>query len=131
MYTTGILSLERQQEVLTRAKTEFRGIAIDSPRYPLITRILRKISFRKLLNSTSLVDFMEERQRLHKEEIYYGTIEELLTVPYVGLTKEELYSLGLDKERVDACMKANYEAELVMPAIVGKDICRKIHSYRE
>jgi len=128
---TDSLSKERQEEVLRRAIIEFRGLAIDSPRVPFISKIIKKIAYRKLLNSETLLEFMAERLRLHEEGIYLGTLEEVLTIPYIGLTKEELYSMGLDKERVDHCMKANYEEVFIMTDIVGKEIYEKVHAYRK
>jgi len=38
---------------------------------------------------------------LNEQGIYYGTLEEELTVPSIGLTKEELYTMELDNKRVD------------------------------
>ena len=128
---TDNLTKERQEEVLTRAKIEFRAIAIDNPGVKILSRLKRRILLRKVLSSKTLLEFMHERQLLHDEGIYFGTLEEVLTVPYIGLTKEELYSMGLDKERVDVCYKVNRETELGIQTIVGKETFDKVHSYRK
>lgn len=128
---TDNLTKERQEEVLTRAKIEFRAIAIDNPGVKILLRLKRRILLRKVLNSKTLLEFMHERQRLHDEGIYFGALEEVLTRPYIELTKEELYSMGLDKERVDVCYDVNRETELGIQAIVGKDVFDKVHSYRK
>ena len=125
---TQMLSAERQADVLKRLKIEFRGIAIEP--YDIFERISSEFRFRKLLKSKTLLDYMVERKRLHDEGIYFGTLEEELTNPFVGLTKDELYTMGLDNERVDACYRVNYEEVFVMPALIGKEKYEKVHSYR-
>ena len=74
---------------------------------------------------------MEELHRLNDEQIYFCSLEEFLTIPYIGLTKEELYSMGLDKKEVDEWMKLNYEEAFAMLNIVGKDTYEKVHAYRK
>jgi len=125
---TNMLSEERQREVLRRAKIEFCGIAID--KHNLFIKMVRKALFRKLLKSKTLLEFMVERKRLHEEGVYYGTLEEEMTVPYIGLTKKELYSMGLDKERVDICSKLNYEEVFMLSSILGKKKYEEVHAYR-
>ena len=128
--TTGTLTEERQKEVFERAMTEFKGSTID--RWPLTKRIIRRCYFRRLLKTKTLLEFMKELHRLNDEQIYFGSLEEFLTIPYIGLTKEELYSMGLDKKNVDDWMKLHYEEVFVIANVPGgKDIYEKAHSYRK
>ena len=126
---TKMLSIERQNDILRRLKIEFRGILMG--KCNLLTRAILEIRFRKLLKSRTLLEYMQERKRLHEQGIYFGTLEEELTIPFVGLTKEELYTMGLDNKRIDNCYRLNYEEIFIMPSIIGKENYEKIHSYRD
>lgn len=125
---TMMLSQERQDDVLNRLKIEFQGKIIDN--HSFTTKLLRKCVFRKLMKSSTLLEYMQERKRLHDEGIFLGTLEEELTVPFVGLTKDELYTMGLDNKKVDDCYRVNYEEVFIMPTILGKETYERLHSYR-
>lgn len=123
------LSAERQADVLERLKIEFRGV--HTRNFGFLKRAIFEIRFKKLLKSNTLLEFLEERKRLYEEYPYYKSLEDMLTEPFIGLTKEELYAMGLDNQRIDKFYRLNYEELFAITQIIGKEKYEEVHAYRD
>lgn len=106
-------------EVLEKLKRMFSAISIEQ--FDPITKVYRKLLFNKLMKSKTLLEWMQECDRLNQQNIYYIDIEDDLTNPYIGLTKEELYTMGLDNEKVDKLYQLNRELGFLLYTIKEKN----------
>lgn len=121
------LSEERQKIILNNLKAHHYNLFIY--REPFFIQIAQKFKYRKLLRAKTLKEYIELQQDLHERGVCYGDVYEYITEPYIGISCDELYSLGLEKSKVDRWIKLNKETDNKIISIVGKDIYKKTNQY--
>ena len=121
------LSSERASEVLFRTKLEFARIAVFNSSFPFLKKLLRKRTFKKLMNARTLNEYAKERTRLSDENIYLGSYCEDFTQPFVGLTEDELCALGLGNTWVKGMYEANREWTSYVYSTLGAEEFRNMY----
>lgn len=121
------LSEKRQNTILNNLKVHHYNLFIYGESF--FKKNAQKLKYRKLLNAKTLREYIEIRQKLHESGICYGDIYEWITNPYIGISCDELYSLGLEKSKVDRWIKLNKETESKIINIVGNDTHKEINQY--
>lgn len=116
-----ILSKERQKEVLKKVKIEL--VKNNSVWY--------RFRYFNILHSRDLLKCMIKLNSINKESSHYVSLEKVLTIPFIGLTKNELYTMGLDKEKIDKYCKENQDDITLFNQILGDNGYETVFPWRK
>ena len=93
------LSEEKQNTILNHAKLSHYRLFVNKRSF--FGKMLQKFKYRKLFKAKTLKEYVEIRQMMHETGVCYGDIYEWIARPLIGVEREDLYALGLDKKEVD------------------------------
>lgn len=116
-----ILSKERQKEVLKKVKIEL--VKNNSVWY--------RFRYFNILHSRDLLKCIIKLNNISEKDAHYVPLEKILTIPFMGLTKEELYTMGLDKEKIDKYWKENQDDVTLFNQILGENGYETVFPWRK